>query len=224
MRNYYNNQIEQLHNYNIDTRNREIYLHSAAYGDEESGVDFRSAISLQKNIRFLNTLSYDPIIIHMHIPGGEWCDCMSIYDTISQCESPVAILVYSRAESSGSIILQAADLRIMMPNAYTLIHYGSTYVDGDHKVAVSNIQWSQEQAVKMINIFVDKMLESPMVKEKKWKKPMVKKHIISQLDNKSDWILYPEDSVRYGFADGILGLDTFTTIEDIREYLKKNYT
>jgi len=222
MRNF--NQIDDIHDNNIDIKNREIYLHSSLNAEDENGVDFRSAILLHKNLRYLNQISYEPIIIHMHIPGGNWSDCMSIYDTIRLSPSPIGIIVYSRAESSGSIILQAADLRIMMPNSYTLIHYGSTYVDGDHKVAISNLKWSQEEASKMIDIFVSKMESSPMIKEKKWKRPIIKKHIISQLDNKTDWILDPEESVRYGFADGILGSDEYQYIDDIKTALKNNFT
>lgn len=222
MRNF-NNDIEYLHNNNIDPKNREIYLHSAIYGDDDNGVDFRSAVSLHKNLRYLNQISYEPIIIHMHIPGGEWCDCMSMYDTIRLSPSPIAIVVYSRAESSGSIILQAADLRIMMPSSYTLIHYGSSFVDGDHKVAVSNLEWSQKEAAKMVDIFAERMMDSPLVKEKKWRKVNAKKHILSQLDNKADWILYPDQCVEYGFADGILGSNEFEYLEDVRKYLKVNY-
>lgn len=218
-----NNHIEQLHNYNIDVDKREIYLHSSTFNEEEGGVDFKSAISLHKNIRYLNILSREPILIHMHIPGGEWCDCMSMYDTLSLCESPVAIIVYSRAESSGSIILQGADLRIMMPSSYALIHYGTTFVDGDHKVAVSNLEWTQKEAARMVDIFVDKMMESPLVKEKKWRRVNAKKHISSQLDNKADWILYPDECVHYGFADGILGSEDFPTTDDVTKYLKDNY-
>jgi ATP-dependent protease ClpP protease subunit len=218
-----NHYIDYLHNYNMDPQSREIYMHSSLYNDEEGGVDFKSAVSLHKNLRYLNKISYDPIVIHMHIPGGEWSDCMSMYDSIRLSPSPIAIIVYSRAESSGSIILQAADLRIMLPNAYTLIHYGSTFVDGDHKVAVSNLQWSQAEASKMVDIFTDKMMYSPLVKTKKWKRQNAKKHILTQLDNKADWILSAEQTIEYGFADGIMGSDDYSYIDDIFKYLKDNY-
>jgi ATP-dependent protease ClpP protease subunit len=217
------NNIDQIHNFNIDIKQREIFLHSATDSDEEGGVDFRSAISLHKNLRYLNSISYDPIVIHMHIPGGEWCDCMSMYDSIRLSPSPVGIIVYSRAESSGSIILQAADLRIMMPSSYTLIHYGTSFVDGDHKVAISNLEWSQKEAGRMVDIFTDKMMPSPLIKEKKWRRINAKKHIMSQLDNKADWILYPDQCIYYGFADGVLGVDNFSTIDDIKKYLKVHF-
>ena len=45
---------------------------------------------------------------------------------------------------------------------------------------------------------------------------MARKHIISQLDNKSDWILNAEEAVYYGFADGVLGDRKFTTIDRLK--------
>lgn len=219
-----NNNIDQIHNYSIDVKSREIFLHSSLEsGDEEGGVDYRSATLLHKNIRYLTSISYEPIIIHMHIPGGEWCDCMSMYDAISLCESPIGILVYSRAESSGSIILQAADVRIMMPNSYMLIHYGFTSLETEHKAAISSLEWSQKEALKMVDIFTDKFIDSKTCKDKNWKRPMAKKHILSQLDNKADWILYPDECIQYGFADGILGTSDFTNIDSIKKYLKDHY-
>jgi ATP-dependent protease ClpP protease subunit len=56
-----------------------------------------------------------------------------------------------------------------------------------------------------------------MSKEKNWKRPFVRKHIESQLANKSDWILTAEESVYYGFADGILGDKKYPTIESLKK-------
>lgn len=216
--------IDQIHNYSIDIRSREIFLHSCLEGgDEEGGVDYRSATLLHKNMRYLNSLSRDPIIIHMHIPGGEWSDCTSIYDAISLSESPVGIIIYSRAESSGSVILQGADVRIMMPSSYMLIHYGFTSLDSEHKAAISGLEWSQKEASRMVDIFTDKFMESKLCKEKNWKRLIARKHILSQLDNKTDWILYPQECIDYGFADGILGSDEYSNIDSIKSYLKNNY-
>ena len=51
---------------------------------------------------------------------------------------------------------------------------------------------------------------------------MVKRHIVSQLDSKSDWILDPEESVDYGFADGVLGSRKFPNIDTIKSALSKS--
>lgn len=214
--------LANLHNYGIDIDNREIFLHSYfTEGDDESGIDYRSAVNFEKNLRFLDSISSDPILIHMHSPGGDWSDCLGIYDSILQCNSPVGCIAYSKAESASGIIFQAADLRILMPNSYMLIHYGSLSLDGEHKAAMSNIQWNEKEAKKMLDIFTEKSSTSPMAKEKEWKKSAVKKHITAQLSNKSDWILTAEEAVYYGFADGVFGETPFSTIEVIKRKLSK---
>lgn len=214
--------LANIHNYGIDIENREIFLHSYFNeSDDESGIDYRSAVNFEKNLRCLDLISNEPIIIHMHSPGGDWSDCLGIFDSIVRSNSPIGCLAYAKAESASGIIFQAADLRILMPNAYMLIHYGSLSLDGEHKAAMSNIQWNEKEAKKMLDIFADKASNSPLAKEKDWKKSAVKKHITGQLSNKSDWILTAEEAVYYGFADGIFGSSPFANIESIKRKLSK---
>jgi len=46
--------VSTLHNHGIDIKNREIFLHSPTDYDEESGVEYRSAIAFEKNVRRKN--------------------------------------------------------------------------------------------------------------------------------------------------------------------------
>lgn len=213
--------LHHIHEYNLDIENREVYLHSYVMESEENGVDYRVAINFEKNIRYLDSISNDPIIIHMHLPGGDWTDCLGIYDTIIQSKSKTAILAYAKAESSSGVIFQAPDLRILMPNSYVLIHYGFLSLDSEHKAAISNFQWNEREAKKMLDIFTDKCYNSQLARDKEWKKYSVKKYISSQLSNKSDWILDAEEAVYNGFADGILGTGQYTNIEAIKKKLLK---
>lgn len=210
--------LSNVHNYNINIKTREIFLHSAIDGEEEGGVDYRSAINLEKNLRILDSASRDPILIHMHLPGGDWEDCMAMYDTIQMCKSYITILAYGKIQSASSILLQAPDLRILMPNSSTLIHYGSISLDGEHKAATSALHWSAREAAKMIDIFADRCIKGQMAIEKNWKKFIAKKHIESQLSNKSDWILNAEETVHYGFADGILGQRKYMSIDSLKKH------
>lgn len=211
-----------IHNYNLDPENREIYLHSYFTDNEdESGVDYKSAVVFQKNLRFLNLTSLDPILVHMHLPGGDWQDCLGIYDNIKNSKSKVGIVAYAKVESSSSVLLQAADLRILSPNTNFLIHYGSLSIDNEHKAALSMVQWSEKESEKMIEIFTERCMNSKICKEKNWKRMMVRKHIVTQLATKRDWILTAEEAVDYGFADGILGTKKFPNIEYIKNHLKK---
>lgn len=211
--------LYSMHEYNIIPDKREIFLHSHIDETEEGGVDYRSSVCLQKNIRHLTSESHDPIFIHMNIPGGDWEDCLSIYDTIRLCPSKTAILGYGKIQSSSSVIFQAPDIRIMMPNATLLIHYGTISLDSEHsKAAASNVQWNEKETDKMVNIFAQRCLKSPISREKKWKNSIhiVKKHIMSQISSKCDWILDADEAVYYGFADGILGSKKYPTIESIK--------
>jgi ATP-dependent protease ClpP protease subunit len=217
------NQLHNIHDYNIDIDNREIYLHSYFNEEEdESGVDYRSAIVFEKNLRYLNLLSLDPILIHMHLPGGDWQDCLGIYDAIKSSKSKTIIVASAKVESSSTVLLQAADLRILTPNTNFLVHYGSISVDNEHKAALSMVQWSEKESEKMIDIFTEKCINSMISKEKNWKKMMARKHIVSQLATKRDWILTAEEAVRYGFADGILGTKRYPNIDYIKNLMKKS--
>ena len=198
---------------------QKIYLHSyLTESDEEGGVDYRSAVTFEKNLRYLDSISTEPILVHMHIPGGDWQDCLGMYDSIRASKSKIIILAYAKAESSSSVLLQAADLRILMPNTNVLIHYGSFSVDAEHsKAAAAGIQWNEKECDKMIDIFVYRCMQSKMAKEKNWKSMMAKKHIQSQLANKCDWILNAQEAVEYGFADGIIGDKKYPTIDSLKK-------
>lgn len=217
------NTLSTIHDYNIDIENREIYLHSYISDDsDESGVDYRSAILFEKNLRYLNSIALEPILVHMHLPGGDWQDCLGIYDSIKASKSKVIIVATAKVESSSSVLLQAADLRILTPNTNFLIHYGSLSIDNEHKAALSTVQWSEKESEKMIDIFTEKCMNSSICKEKNWKRMMARKHIVSQLATKRDWILTSDEAVRYGFADGILGTKKYPNIEYIKNLMKKS--
>jgi ATP-dependent protease ClpP protease subunit len=219
----HNNTLSNIHEYNIDIENREIYLHSYISSDnDEVGVDFRSAITFAKNLRYLNMVSLEPILVHMHLPGGDWQDCLGIYDAIKASKSKVVMVATAKVESSSSVLLQAADLRILTPNTNFLIHYGSLSIDNEHKAALSMVQWSEKESEKMIDIFTEQCMNSSISKEKNWKRMMARKHIVSQLATKRDWILTAEEAVRYSFADGILGSKKYPNIDYIKNLMKKS--
>lgn len=212
--------LYNIHTFGLDIKNRELYLHSSLDNEDESGVDYKTAVTFEKNIRHLNLMSNEPILVHMHLPGGVWEDGLGIYDTIVNSKAKIIILAYAKVESASSIIFQAASKRILMPNTHMLIHYGSLSIDNEHKAAMSSFQWSEKESNKMIDIFTAKCLDSPMASEKNWKKMIIKKHIMSQLANKSDWILQAEEAVHYGFADGVLGDRKYPNIDTLKNKIK----
>jgi len=178
-------------------------------------------VTFEKNLRYLNGLSNEPILIHMHLPGGMWSDCLGIYDAIRFSKAKTIILAYGSVESASSVILQSSDLRVLMPNTNVLIHYGSFSINEEHsKAAASSVQWNEQECDKMVDIFTDKCMQSQMAKSKNWKRMMARKHIVSQLANKCDWILNSNEAVEYGFADGVLGSKQFPNLDSLKSYKK----
>ena len=59
-----NNVIDDIHSQNIDVKNREIFLHGQHGSfDDDPGVEYRMATTFIKNIRYLDSLKNEPIII-----------------------------------------------------------------------------------------------------------------------------------------------------------------
>ena len=56
---------------------------------------------------------------------------------------------------------------------------------------------------------------------KKIRKMIAKKHIISQLANKCDWILNAYEAVSYNFADGVLCSKRYPDIDSLKDIVKK---
>jgi len=149
---------------NVDTLNRTIYMGSVR-GDmgDEPGVDAFMAESVIKAMYLLETLKSDPITIIMNNPGGDLFHGLAIYAAIQTAKSHCTIKVFGQAMSMGSVILQAADTRIMMPNSKFMIHYGYDSQDNNTRTVFKWVDESRRIGYFMENVYLDKMME----KEKK---------------------------------------------------------
>ena len=124
--------IEVLHEQCIRLATREIFLHSYICNDtEEAGVDYRMTATFIKNLQLLDHEN-DDILIHMSTVGGNYPDGMAIYDSIKNAQSFITIIAYTAARSMSSIMLQAADCRVLMPHANVMLHEGSMAMEGSY--------------------------------------------------------------------------------------------
>lgn len=197
--------LTDFHEYGANLTNREIFLQNYPDNGENPGIEYKCANNFIKNIRALELHSTKNILIHLYSIGGEWNDCMAIFDAVKMCYSAVAMVAYGQAESCSSIILQAAHTRIMMPRAYFMAHYGSGYYHGEYQ-NVHN--WSEfEKKViteTMMNIYADRCVNGEFFLEKDYTQDQVKKFLYKKFRD-GDWYLTAEEAVYYGFADGVLG-------------------
>jgi ATP-dependent protease ClpP protease subunit len=133
--------------------------------------------------------------------GGEWADGMAIYDSIILCKSYVTIISYGQAESMSSIILQAADNRLLTPNSYFMAHYGSTSLSCDYLNAINWMDFEKRLSNKMLEIYAKRCLDGEFFEGKD--ENQVKKYLSTKLKS-GDWFLEPAEAVYYGFADGVV--------------------
>jgi ATP-dependent protease ClpP protease subunit len=150
-------------------------------------------------------VSDDPILVHMKTCGGYWEEGMAIYQAIKSCPNYVTVLNYTHARSMSSLILLAADWRVMMPYSTFMMHKGTnvlvgtgTQVDTDyHQVKIAEQQ--------MLDIYVDAMVES-LIFEGKTRR-QVQHWIERQMKAREDVYFTAEEAVQHNLADIIFGGD-----------------
>lgn len=215
--------ISEVHENNLDFTNRTIYLHGnnpiGEGANEEPGVDYRMAARFIKNIDMLTSdktkvddgnynISYkgsEPIIIIMSTFGGDWNYGMAIYDAIKACKSHTTIIAYSWARSMSSIILQAADHRVMMPHADFMIHMGDMVYNGNYTAVKSDIEHEVLSENVMLDIYTEKCVEGQFFEEQGMSVIEVKDYLIEKMAKKVDWWLTAKKAVYCGFADEVYG-------------------
>jgi len=198
--------IDAIHNHCIDIDNRTIYLHGdAPIKDEEPGVDYRMMNKFIKNINSLQIQSKDPITIHMGTVGGCWNYGMAIYDAILNCPCQTTVIGYAWARSMSSIILQAADKRILMPHCDFMIHLGTAVYSGEYLTAQSQAEYDKKAEETMLRIYTNKVVEGPVFKNYDLTWNDWYKHLKENMSSKGDWWMSPQEAIDYGFADSIQG-------------------
>lgn len=210
--------ISDIQSYGIDVKNRELYLHGyVANTDDDPGVDYKMASTFYKNIRFLDSVSNDPIIIHMHSVGGNWNDGMAIFDAICLAKSYVTIIAYGQAESMSSVVLQAADRRVMMPNTYFMCHFGSSGYSGNYLDVQKGAAFEKKMTETMLDIYTEGCVKSKYFKEQYTDPTYDKvKNYLKRKFKEGDWYLDANESVYYGFADLVLNTRKFNSIDSLK--------
>lgn len=204
--------VHELHEYDILIDKREIFLHSF-FDHEDNGIEYKTANTFLKNIRFLESISDKPIIIHQHSIGGDFYEGMMIFDAIKQSKCYTIIVLHGQACSMGSLIPQAADKRLIMPNCLFMTHFGSISMDGfTIKQADSFSNAEKYYRDVMLNIYASRCIHGSFFKGKNYSEKQVKKYLLFKWNNYEDWYLNPDQAVDLGFCDEVLN----TSIEDLK--------
>lgn len=181
------------------------YDNSQEENFEEPGVEYQMSANLVRSLSLLSSFnSRRPILIHMKTSGGYWEEGMAVYDAIRACPNPITILSYTHARSMSSIILQAADKRVLMPNSYFLFHEGTMSIAGTYKNVVVNVEWAKKiQAPTMLAIYVESLKRKG--KYRGWSEKRIREMLQGYMDKKEDVFLTAQEAVEWGFADAVFG-------------------
>lgn len=217
--------VHHLHEYDVDLQSNHIYLFGAQqYGeagsDSEPGIEFVIANRFIRNLNLcMRVNSNKPILIHMKTCGGYWEEGMAIHNAIKSCPFPVTILNYTHARSMSSLILQAANKRVMMPDSYFMFHDGTLGVEGTIKQVESIVEFGKHATDRMIGIYVEVMKRDGKFMHRS--KKFVQTWLRDQMDKKEDVYLTSRQAVEYGFADEIFDFNWERLTEYTNEQISR---
>lgn len=207
-----------IHEYGIDIEAREVYINS--HFDHDDEIDYRISSNFIRNIRTLDNYQSatksNTILVHCNIGGGDFDYGMAMYDSIKTCSCPIIVLVYAHAESMSSIFPQAADLRIIMPNALVMLHEGSLSLEGTNKQVVSFVKYSEKQKEQILQIYLEKCKGSDFFKNKTETK--IRHFLQDKFHKNEDWYMTARESVDYGLMDAVLGDSGYEDIGKIKTH------
>lgn len=145
------------------------------------------------NLHSLDSKTGD-ITIKLMTDGGCLASARGIYDLIRGCKNRVRIICYGEVSSAGTVILQAADTRIMASNSKIMIHVGSEGIASDHPRNVDALYTEHRIDEKWLeDVYLAK------IKEKK------KRFTRKQMKDVLTWDKYmsPKEALELGLIDEI---------------------
>lgn len=205
--------IDKWYDCDIDAQTRTLYMGSVDGVDDptsgeryETGTDYQMAEKLIKGLHILDNKDLTgsrkerEITIIMNNLGGCEYHGLGMFDAIQCCRSYVTIKVFGQAMSMGSWILQAADERLVAPNATIMLHNGSW---GGWDRGENN-----KDAIKEYDRLNDIMYGHYLARIHE-KHPRYKKEKLEKMLHRRDVYMTAEQAVELGLADGIIpiGID-----------------
>ena len=167
-----------------------------------SGIDDQLANVVVAQLLFLE--SEDPerdIYLYINSPGGVITAGMAIYDTMQYIRPDVATICMGQAASMGAVLLAAgaAGKRRALPHARVLIHQPHGGAQGqatDIEIHAKEILRLRQQVNEILASHSGQSIEQ------------------IKTDTERDNIMAPEEAMKYGLIDEVIGMNAETEDED----------
>jgi len=204
-----------LQEFHIDVPHRELWLVGENDARDESdcleepGVEYLMASRIIKNLRLMAHISDEPVLIHMKTCGGDVAEGLAIYDAIKLSPLRVTILSYTHARSMSSIILQAADKRVLMPHSYFMFHRGDAQFSGESRAVESSVEFYKRWDKVMLDIYIAAIQKSKSEEpfHRSYKSKDLRTKLERHMGQRVDVFLSAEETVNWGLADEIFDGD-----------------
>ncbi len=194
---YTKDDLDRYFEYNVFPSKRLLYLGSRSDMDgAESGVNYEMFDCFLKGITYLDSIADSPITVHMNTDGGDWYHGMAMFRAIRACRSHVTVMAWGYACSMGSVILQAADTRVLARNCVVMIHDGTGGIppNAGAKTEEAWAEQSKKTRVEMYQIFLERMKVADH--------RMTLRRVEEMCSH--DRIFSPEEAVEAGLADWVM--------------------
>lgn len=157
---------------------REIF----AFGE----IDDDFAKRLTRDICHLRSLKKDPITIYLSSPGGDVGHGLGLYDFVHSLEFHVTIIGLGEVASAATILLQAADRRILTNNSVMMLHGLSIGTEDTLHNVETFLKASKISQERMLDIYSRRCsLTVPQLRNKLQK----------------DWYMTSDQALELGFID-----------------------
>lgn len=177
--------ISQFHNEGVFLDTKTI----VAVGD----IDQSMFEYLTKNLVSLDSKTGEITILIMS-DGGSVSVARGIYDIIKSCKNLVKIICYGEVSSAATVILQAADKRIMSPSSKLMIHVGSESIPQDNPRNVDRLREEHRKDERWIeDVYLSKIKE---------KKPRFSRNRLKTM-LEYDTYLNPKEALELGLIDEV---------------------
>jgi ATP-dependent Clp protease protease subunit len=134
--------------HDLDIRARIIYV--------QGGIDEEVSAKFIKLLKYLDKTAGD-IEIVLNSGGGCVTSGLAMHDAIKWCNNPVTVKAYGSVMSIASVILQAADTRIMSKYCRMMIHRGETEIVGDFNNVKKAMKEEEELDKIMGDIYFERI-------------------------------------------------------------------
>jgi len=168
------------------------------------GTQVNDAVANAIIAQLLFLESQDPekdIYLYINSPGGVITAGMAIYDTMQYIRPDVATICMGQAASMGAVLLAAgaAGKRRALPHARVLIHQPHGGAQGqatDIEIHAKEILRLRQQVNEILAKHSGQTIEQ------------------IKTDTERDNIMAPEDAMKYGLIDEVVGMNAEATDED----------